>query len=289
MPQNDITELISSFKTLMGVGICFYDTERFFQYRATGKKENTGHYCEFCNCAKLLNGGRAACDSCHKNECTELAKAYGEPFFYKCHLGICELVVPVIKNEKLIGLVFIGQCRIDGEDNTRDVIEGVSALGGNPDTFVSHYNALPSIKRSDMMSIGNLFTLYFSKLGDSIDFFGKSSMPMTSESSLSRRIADHIELRYSREISTKTISEHFYLSESHIARIFKREMEMSITDYIRKIRLEHAKRLLQATSVPINSIALNVGYHDANYFSRIFTKEVGISPSEYRYRKENKK
>ncbi len=286
MAQNEITELISSFKTLMGVGICFYDTERFFGYHTTGKKENTGHYCEFCNCAKLLEGGRAACDKCHRNECTELAKSYRSPFFYKCHLGICELVVPVIKSEKLIGLIFIGQCRIEGEDASREVCEGAMALGGNPEIFLSLYNDLPIIKRSDMLAVGNLFTLYFSKLGDSIDFFGKSGISMATDATLSKKIANHIEYNYSREISTKTISEQFYLSESHISRVFKKEMKLSITDYIRKVRIEHAGRLLSATSIPINSIALNVGYHDANYFSRIFTKETGLSPSKYRNKKE---
>ena len=61
---------------------------------------------------------------------------------------------------------------------------------------------------------------------------------------------------------------------------------MTITEYISSVRIEHAKNLLATTSAPIGSIALNVGIDDANYFTRIFKKFVGMSPTEYRQSKE---
>ena len=57
---------------------------------------------------------------------------------------------------------------------------------------------------------------------------------------------------------------------------------MSISDYITQIRLEKAVELLAQSNVPIYEIAYSVGYSDANYFSRLFSKIYGIPPSQYR-------
>lgn len=282
MAQNEITQLIRSFKELTGVGICFYDTERFFRYHVNGEKEHTGHYCEFCNCAKLLEGGRKACEKSDRGEATELAKAYGEPFFFKCHMGLCELVVPVMKDERILGLVFLGQCRIEGEDASENIKSAALAMGGDAEKFIDMYMALPNMKRSDLLAMGSLFSLYFSKLGDVAEFFGNVGIATGESLTLGRRMANYIEYTYTHDISPCEVSAHFYINESYAARAFKRDMGMSLTQYIRKVRLDNAKRLLANTTASVGNIALNVGYSDANYFTRLFTREVGMTPTEFR-------
>jgi AraC-like DNA-binding protein len=72
------------------------------------------------------------------------------------------------------------------------------------------------------------------------------------------------------------------MSRSHIHRKLTEEVGLSISDYIKHIRLEKAKELLILTKYPIYEIANRVGYSDANYFSRSFSKIYGISPSQCR-------
>ena len=69
------------------------------------------------------------------------------------------------------------------------------------------------------------------------------------------------------------------MSRSHIHRKLIEEVGLSISDYIKQIRLEKAKELLIQTNYPIYEIANKVGYSDANYFSRSFSKTYGVSPS----------
>ena len=57
---------------------------------------------------------------------------------------------------------------------------------------------------------------------------------------------------------------------------------MTLTDYISLVRVRHAEELIREYSVPIRSVALNVGFSDANYFSRFFLKYTGMTPSEAR-------
>lgn len=282
MAQNEITELIRSFRELTGVGVCFYDTERFFRYHINGEKDYMGHYCEFCRCARLLENGRVACEKSDRSEATELARSYQKPFFFKCHMGLCELVVPVMKDEKLLGLVFLGQCRIEGEDATEEIKRAAHAMGGDEEQFAEMYMALPKMKRSDLLAMGNLFSLYFAKLGDIAEFFGEKGIAMEGRTSLGRRMANYIEMFFAHDISPRKVSEHFYINESYAARVFKKEIGMSITQYIRKVRFDNAKRLLKNTTVSVGNIALNVGYSDANYFTRLFSREIGMTPTEYR-------
>jgi AraC-like DNA-binding protein len=72
------------------------------------------------------------------------------------------------------------------------------------------------------------------------------------------------------------------MSRSHIHRKLTEELGLSISDYIKKVRLEKAKDLLTKTKYPIYEVANMVGYSDANYFSRSFSKIYGISPSQCR-------
>ena len=49
----------------------------------------------------------------------ELIDVYKEPFFFECHLGMRELVLPLLSGENLIGILFVGQCRIAGEEKVQ--------------------------------------------------------------------------------------------------------------------------------------------------------------------------
>ena len=72
------------------------------------------------------------------------------------------------------------------------------------------------------------------------------------------------------------------MSPSHLSRTFKKATSGSLTEYINKERISKAKELLQNTNLLTYEIAEAVGYKDATYFSSIFRKYEGISPSEYK-------
>lgn len=83
-------------------------------------------------------------------------------------------------------------------------------------------------------------------------------------------------------LSVKSISKELHVSSTYLSTIFKKEMNMSIVAYITKLRLEKSKNLLKSTNRTACSIAELVGYSDSNYFSYVFKKEYGVSPSKYR-------
>lgn len=95
-------------------------------------------------------------------------------------------------------------------------------------------------------------------------------------------IAQYIEQNYGQEVTLQDIADRFYLSREYISRKFKQEFGVNIFDYLLQIRMDKAKILLQNPNLKITQIAAMVGYPDEKYFSKVFKKEFGQSPGQYR-------
>ncbi|MEE1043773.1 MAG: AraC family transcriptional regulator, partial [Clostridia bacterium] len=85
-----------------------------------------------------------------------------------------------------------------------------------------------------------------------------------------------------RNLSLPEIAKICNMSISGIKKTFKKYSGMSVMKYFNDLRIKKAQKLLKSTRLPINEIALKCGIPDYNYFSKVFKKEVGISPREYR-------
>lgn len=71
-------------------------------------------------------------------------------------------------------------------------------------------------------------------------------------------------------------------SEDYLSRIFHRELGITPWDYLNRYRMIRARELLRLTDDPVGSVARQVGFSDAAYFSRVFRNVCGASPSQYR-------
>jgi AraC family transcriptional regulator of arabinose operon len=78
------------------------------------------------------------------------------------------------------------------------------------------------------------------------------------------------------------MSRQFALSFKQINRMFKKELGTTVYDYFLMKKLNTAKMLLRDTSLAVSQIAFRIGYSDAHYFSNIFKKKTGTSPTKYR-------
>ena len=84
------------------------------------------------------------------------------------------------------------------------------------------------------------------------------------------------------ELSVQDIANHLNISEVHLRRIFKQSANTSPLKYIRYLRLEKARNMLNSSNLPIAEISNSVGFDDQFYFSKLFKKETGLSPTEFR-------
>ena len=95
-------------------------------------------------------------------------------------------------------------------------------------------------------------------------------------------VISYIHEHYNSIASVTELAEQFDIERRRFAYLFMRSTGMSPVQYITEIRLKRAQELLRMTSYSVASIAEYVGYQDHFYFSRLFKKHVGVSPSIYR-------
>jgi two-component system response regulator YesN len=83
-------------------------------------------------------------------------------------------------------------------------------------------------------------------------------------------------------LSVSSIAEFMRMTPSYICQIFKKETGFTLNHFITSERIKTAKKLLEEKNLLLSEISTDVGYYDAKYFTKVFKKEAGMTPSEYR-------
>lgn len=97
-----------------------------------------------------------------------------------------------------------------------------------------------------------------------------------------KKALHYIDNNFLEDICQQTVLNEATMSKTLFSQMFKEYTGKTYSDYLRDLRLKHAKKLLAQTSTPIGRIGELSGYPDSRYFRRVFTQTVGMSPLEYR-------
>lgn len=101
-------------------------------------------------------------------------------------------------------------------------------------------------------------------------------------------VYQYLREHYEENISIGMLTEHFYQSPQYISKQFKERYGITIVTALTAIRMEQARLFLENTDMPMSQICQKTGYMDEGYFSKIFKKENGMSPKQYRQIKQSK-
>ncbi|HEX2958835.1 MAG TPA: AraC family transcriptional regulator [Chitinispirillaceae bacterium] len=93
---------------------------------------------------------------------------------------------------------------------------------------------------------------------------------------------EFLNAHYGEKISINDMASAANCSVSHFSRIFKEETSVAPSDYIMKIRLDYAKRMLRSDEKTLTQVALDCGFNSSSYFSHCFSRTYNISPSDYK-------
>lgn len=102
------------------------------------------------------------------------------------------------------------------------------------------------------------------------------------ESSLVQQVDDYLKAHYADPISLQEVADHVNLTPYYLSRRYKQDTGIPFHEKLTAIRIDHAKRLLRNHPHSIKEVALLVGYHEPAYFSKVFTRLVGVSPAAYK-------
>ena len=95
-------------------------------------------------------------------------------------------------------------------------------------------------------------------------------------------IKKYIKENYKRDISAGDVAGILGYSDVYFSKIFKQLFDDTFINYLTKVRIDKAKVLLKDVGFNIKEVGASVGYTDSNYFTKVFKRAVGMSPSEYR-------
>ena len=93
---------------------------------------------------------------------------------------------------------------------------------------------------------------------------------------------DYIEKHFCENISLADVAEAISISKNYLANLFKKELDITLINYVTNLRIEEAKRLLRQGNMKMYEVAGAVGYNDYAYFSQLFKKHTGVTLSAYK-------
>lgn len=129
----------------------------------------------------------------------------------------------------------------------------------------------------------NVKSFIISELKDLINLMDNTEIKY---SPVVQQVVTIVNQNYQEELSLKTLAQRYNINSSYLGQIFTKEVGISFSDYLNKIKNTKAKELILNTNMKINDIAKSVGYIDTSYFYRKFKKYFGVCPSTLRNMKK---
>lgn len=137
-----------------------------------------------------------------------------------------------------------------------------------------------ALKIEQVDQLGKLYQIEDQMIGDYCELVQSHSLKQYSI--IIQKVIEHITSYYDQQINIENLAEQNDINVSHLSRKFKQETGYTITGFHQMLRINQAKFLLETENLPIEDISWMVGYDDPSYFTRVFKKETGMTPTQFR-------
>jgi AraC-like DNA-binding protein len=236
-------------------------------------------------CALLSQKSRA-CAACLQTQQTLSETALLEPRTVVCSHGMSDTAVPVRLGEQVVGFLQTGQvfrkrpstsqfdrsyrlCREWGIETDREVLR--QAYFATP--------VVPQKRYDSTVSLLNLFAQHLSIVSNQVVVRQNHAEPPMIANAR-KFITEH----YAEDLSLGQVAKAVNASPFYFCNMFKKITGVNFTDFLSRVRIEHAKNLLLNQNLRVSEIAFEVGFQSLTHFNRVFKKIIGQSPTEYRSR-----
>lgn len=127
----------------------------------------------------------------------------------------------------------------------------------------------------EINSLHHIVTVDFTKRMQNLDKQRSMSKPVI-------KVLEYISRNLHEVISVQTLADHVTLNPSYLSTLFKKEMHISLSEYIRIKKVDSAKNLLRFSEKSFVSIGNYLGFHSQSHFIAVFKKQTSMTPKEYR-------
>ena len=160
--------------------------------------------------------------------------------------------------------------------------EAHSRISQRINMFEELFNTLKNgYNTENLQYVSSLFHHYLGSLRFVQQYRDSNNVSVNEENAIETAI-HHMKENIEKRLTLKDISESVGYSSSHFSMIFKKEIGHSPLNYFNLLKIQKACFLLDSTDMKISQICYKIGIEDAYYFSRLFSKIMGMSPREYK-------
>jgi len=267
--DKELMSLMQAFHKLTGIRIILFD-ENYKELLSYPSATET-----FCACMRKNTSFDEKCVGCDR-QAMENAEKSGGLYVYKCHAGFIEATAPIKEGERIIGYMMLGQ--ITDHKNKETFFNRLRALAKEYGITEDIEGRLSKIKYKSESQIHAAAKILDACTG----YVQMKEYVHPSGKELIDLIGQYVELHLSEEINVGQLCEEFHISRTRLYDLTRHYTDGGISSFIRKKRLERAKKLLRTTDMTVPQIADAVGFSDYNYFLRVFKKEYGVSSKKMR-------
>lgn len=270
LDETNVQKLLEDYHALLGVGIGLYD--KYYQPISLIPKRGWN----FCNIIRTNKKVAKACHQCDMTAFKHVEKTK-ELYIYRCHMGLYEAVAPIIDNDMIIGFIMVGQLLDEHSINHQYLITSKKcrAYALNEDAYKKAFYELTQMNRSKIEAAANIMHACSA-------YLCFKNIVRVERSGLFPQIDLYLRDNLKYKITPDAITSRLKISKTTLYTIMMDNVAMSLTMYLRKLRMDLALELLTTSDLTIKAIAEEVGIDDYNYFSRLFKKTYGQSPRSYR-------
>ena len=265
-----VSEVFDLYTTLHGVHISLFGPQGQLLYPDAEGRPN----CRHCRLLRETMGMDGLCRNLDRKMMQTAAEKL-EMISYTCHAGMREAVVPLIADNQLAGYVMIGQFRSQEAPEKSPYAARWNETQGD--------NALQqAFSNSPVFHEEKIETL-LAMFRELVELIIRSRLIHHRDYDLIDPIIEQMRQHPERPVSLQEAARMGGRSPSTITRLFKKITGQSFKQYQVNFRLQRAcEQMIDHPNRPIAEIAAEVGFNDPLYFSRLFHKHIGKSPSQYR-------
>lgn len=269
-----LRQILQDFHTITGQHIAIFDSgfQRIAEYPESR--------CDFCMLIRSDREGLNRCRQCDLHGMAE-AKRKNAVATYVCHAGLIEVCAPIIDEEEILGYIMLGQLLTDEDrKNQWSIIKEKCASLGCPTREL--HQAFQKMKQVPSEVLGATSHIMMACVG----YIRLEQLMKRQSNARWQEIQQYISSHLIAPFTLKEMSAQLGISVATICKTVKRNTGKTVGQLVAEDRVQRAGQYLTNTDRPVAEIASIVGIDDYNYFTRLFRRKTGLTPTQYRSREK---
>lgn len=254
-----LREILTDLSVLTGITIDFSDTNG--NYICSDIKCDN-----FCTALQKDGNIHKRCSSSDR-VLLDKCKSSGKYEWHICHAGLYDSAMPIVKSGICVGFIIMGRIRSSASPSSFEGSDGLSEL----------YLRLPFFDSRQLEALRTLLSNIFFAGAIEIEY-----------NELIEKITHYIENNVNKALSVESICSALFISKNCLYKSIREYYGCTVNEYITDLRLEAAKARLCETNETVYAVCESSGFDNCTYFSKLFKRKTGLTPTEYRRQKNGK-